>query len=332
VSNLPGVAIVGAGAIAQQHARALTAAGAPVRAVISRQRRDAERLGRQVGAQLISDRLDALWGHPGVDAVDICTPTDSHAAIAIAAARAGRHVHVEKPMALSLADADAIIAACRTAGVKLMVGQTARYQSVNRALKRAIAAGEIGRPFHVDISWSHGTFWPKGWRGWQIDPARSGGHLVHNGVHAFDLACWLLDDQRPLSVFAQARAVAHPALGTPDYWHAIVRFASGATALCEVGYVLRSDGAAHRQASVYGTTGSAVHSTADDGALYSDRGGQSLGVNGRDAMSIQLADWLESLSDDRAAPVSGADGRLALSIGLAAQRSADTGEPVEVST
>src|SRR5213076_741014 len=81
-----------------------------------------------------------------LNAVDICTPTDSHAAIAIAAARAGRHVHVEKPMALSLTDADAIIAACRGAGVKLMVGQTARYQSVSRALKRAIMAGEIVRP------------------------------------------------------------------------------------------------------------------------------------------------------------------------------------------
>jgi predicted dehydrogenase len=299
--------------------------------VMSRRQSSAERLARRVGADLATDCLDQLLRHADVLAVDICTPSDEHAAIAVAAAQAGKHVHVEKPMALSLVDADRVIAVCDAQGVKLMVGQTARYQAVSRALRQAVDAGDVGRPFHLELVWDHGTFWSGGWRGWQIDPARSGGHLVHNGVHAFDLACWLLG-QRPLRVFAQARAVAHPSFfWAHDYWQAHVVFAGGATALCEVGYVLRPTGAVHRVAALYGTSGSVFHTTQDDGVLYADGGAQPAGLVGPEAMQVQIAQWLACLGDaGREPPVTGADGRLALAVGLAAEASVRSGQPETV--
>jgi len=322
-----GIGIIGAGAIADSHADAYLAAGARVVAVMSRRKSSAERLARRLGASLATDCLEQLLTHPHVLAVDICTPSDAHAASAIAAAQAGKHVHVEKPMTLSLAEADRVIAACHASGVKLMVGQTARYQAVSRAMRQAVAAGDVGTPFHLELVWDHGTFWSGGWRGWQIDPARSGGHLVHNGVHAFDLACWLLG-QRPVRVYAQARAVAHPSLDTHDYWQAQVVFTGGATALCEVGYVLRPTGAVHRLTALYGTTGSVFHSTQDDGVLYTEAGAQSAGLVGPEAMHVQIAQWLACLADPRLKPpISGADGRLALAVGLAAERSVRSGRP-----
>jgi predicted dehydrogenase len=322
-----GIGIIGAGAIAELHADAYLSAGARVVAVMSRRRSSAERLARRVGAGLATDCLEQLLTHSNVLAVDICTPSDDHAAIAIAAARAGKHVHVEKPLALSLADADRVIAACHASGVKLMVGQTARYQAVSRALRQAVDAGDVGRPFHLELVWDHGTFWSGGWRGWQIDPARSGGHLVHNGVHAFDLVCWLLG-QRPVRIYAQARAAAHPGLDTYDYWQAHLVFAGGATALCEVGYVLRPTGAVHRLATLYGTTGTVVHTTQDDGVLYTDGGAHSARLVGPEAMDVQIAEWLACLANpQREPPVLGADGRLALAVGLAAERSVRSDRP-----
>src|SRR5262245_55668101 len=173
-----GIGIIGAGAIAEAHVAAYRDAGARVVGVMSRQVADAQRLARAATAELATDSLETLLACPEIFAVDVCTPTSSHAHIAIAAAAQGKHVHVEKPMALSLRGADAMIDACRRAGVQLMVGQTARYQAVSRALRAAIDGGDVGTPFHLDIVWNHGVFWPGGWRGWQIDPRVSGGHLV----------------------------------------------------------------------------------------------------------------------------------------------------------
>jgi predicted dehydrogenase len=296
---------------------------------MSRYLEDARRLARHAEADLVSDDLHVLLGNRDITAVDVCTPTDLHARIAIAAATAGKHVHLEKPMALSLADADRVIYACRSAGVKLMVGQTARYHAVSRALRQAVVNGDLGKPFHLEVVWDHGVFWPGGWRGWQIDPARSGGHLVHNGVHAFDLACWLLGD-RPRRVFAQARAVAHANMPTADYWHALVTFDSGATASCELGYILRPAGAVHRQASVYGSSGAALHATLDDGLVYASDGARTFGMVGPDAMHAQIAEWVACLRDEAEIPVTGEDGRRALAVGLAAQQSIEYGKPIEV--
>jgi predicted dehydrogenase len=325
----PRVGLIGAGAIADTHVAAYRAAGVPIRVVASRRLGSAQRLAGLADGARATTRVEDVLEDPAVDAVDICTPTDSHAALTIAAARAGKHVHVEKPMALSLTDADAMLAACREAGVRLMVGQTARYLSVHRALRAAVDAGDVGRPFHLEVVWDHGNVWPGGWRGWQFDRVRSGGHLVHNGTHAFDLACWLLG-ARPLRVFAQGRAVAHPAMETHDYWRALVTFEGGARAVCEMGYVLRPLGAIHRLASLYGTAGAAHHTTLDDGVLYVDGGAQSFPLAVDQALRAQLADWVACLRGDRPAPVTGEDGRRALAVGLAAQESVDSGQPVEV--
>src|SRR5215831_10187509 len=94
-----GIGIIGAGAIAEAHLAAYRAAGARVVGVMSRHAADARRLARVAEADLATDSLDTLLTCPAIRAVDVCTPTSSHAEIAIAAAMHGKHVHVEKPMA-----------------------------------------------------------------------------------------------------------------------------------------------------------------------------------------------------------------------------------------
>lgn len=157
--------------------------------------------GLAPGAQGTTD-IKAAINDPSIDAVDVCNATPDHARWAIAAAQAGKHVHVDKPAALSLASLDEMIGAADAADRSFMVGQTVRFQPAMAEIARAVHAGEIGRPRLLHVTWYVGHVWPGGWRGWQHDVDKSGGHPVHNGVHAVDLAVWLMGSA-PFRVFAR---------------------------------------------------------------------------------------------------------------------------------
>src|SRR5262245_10119043 len=140
-----GFGIVGAGMVARYHAAGIERApGARLVAVCREAATRAEAAAAQFGVPCETD-LEALLGRPDIDAVCICTPSGQHAAQAIAAARAGKHVLVEKPMALSLADADTMIAAAREAGVTLGVAFQRRTEPAYTSLRSALEAGELGR-------------------------------------------------------------------------------------------------------------------------------------------------------------------------------------------
>jgi predicted dehydrogenase len=264
-----------------------------------------------------------------VTAVHICTSNTSHCAIAVAAAGAGKHVFVEKPIALSLDDADEMIRACNEAGVRLMVGQSLRFEGVNRALESLVRAGEIGRLVHVSTTNWSGYFWPGGWRAWQIDRARSGGNLVQNGIHDLDLFCWLVGE-RPLSVFARGLRLGSASLDTFDHYHIQVDFPGGATALSSYGYSAVPPDAALRTLYAVGEDGEARYESTADGAFWTSRGLEHDPLPGPGLFEREVEHWVDCLERSEAPIVRPEQARLALELALAAEHSAQTGEPVQI--
>ena len=225
-----GFAILGTGAIADRYQQAITAnadLGAHLVAVGHYDPNRFSELGARFGVPC--QTLDSLLSRDDLDVLCIATPSGQHAAQTMTAARAGKHVLVEKPMALNLADADAMIAACQTAGVQLGVCLQRRTEPVYRQMRQAVLAGDLG-----DLTLGLATmpylrlpayFAQAAWRGtWALD---GGGVLMNQGIHQVDLLIWLMGD--PVEVRAQA-ATLQRAIEVEDTLAATLRFANGALA------------------------------------------------------------------------------------------------------
>jgi 1,5-anhydro-D-fructose reductase (1,5-anhydro-D-mannitol-forming) len=144
------------------------------------------------------DDAAVLASHPEVDAVFIVSANAAHADEAVAAAKAGKHVLVEKPMAATVAQAERMVSACREAGVQLMVGHMVRFSPVIQRIKQLIGDGAVGRVTHVETQFFYDHRLSQ--RGWLFDPKVAGGGPVHDiGVHCLDTIRFLLDDD-PLVV------------------------------------------------------------------------------------------------------------------------------------
>jgi predicted dehydrogenase len=195
-----GVALLGAGFMADTHARCYEALHdcAQVRVVCGL---DAERvaaLAGRLGAQATAE-LETALAAPGVDAVDICLPTALHRPVAEQALAAGKHVLVEKPIALTLEDADAIGEAARVAGRVLMVGHVLRFMPEIAELRRVLSSGELGQPLGASALRLSA---PPDWNDWMRDEDLSGGALVDLAIHDFDVLGAVLGPAR--RVYARA--------------------------------------------------------------------------------------------------------------------------------
>ncbi len=239
--------------------------GAHLTAVCGRNEERTAAFAAEYGARPFTDLAGAL-NDPEVRAVILCTPHPLHAQDAVQAARAGKHLLVEKPLAVSLEDADRMIAAAREAGVKLgVVSQRRLYEPVQR-VKAAILAGKIGRPVL-------GTLSLLGWRGpeyYAMDAWRGtwagegGGVLVNQAVHGLDLLQWFMG---PVAEVSGAWAnLNHPGIEVEDTAVATLRFAGGA-----VGSVVVSNsqnpglwGRIH----VHGENGASVGVQTDGGSSF----------------------------------------------------------------
>jgi predicted dehydrogenase len=322
------VAIVGAGGIAREHADAYRRI--PQARVTHVADVDAAR------ARALAQSLDAAWttdvasvlAAADVDAVDICTPSETHAPLTIAAAERGKAIHVEKPAALALADFDAMVAATERHGISLMVGQTARFQPVNMQISQEIAAGTIGRLRALHVTWYAGHVWEGGWRAWQLGVARSGGHPVHNGIHALDLAVWLFG--HPVArVFARGTPTFAPEMGIPDTFHMTAKMADGGLAVLEIAYSLKQRGDALRRILAIGEQGSLHHSSEEDPRLVSDAGRMASPAVA-DAMYHQLNHWIATVRGEAEPIVTTAQVRSALAAALGAQESLTTGAAINL--
>jgi len=135
--------------------------------------------------------LEELLAREDVDAVDICSPPFAHADQVAAAAKAGKHVLCEKPFTVNLEDAERAIAACREAGVKLMVAFPRPFSATGRRLKEMVETGEMGKPIRIYVSHHMRTEWLQKRTGWFWDPKKSGGTAIEGVIHEFHFLPWL---------------------------------------------------------------------------------------------------------------------------------------------
>ncbi len=261
-----GVAIIGPGLVAHTHAQALAQmTDAKLIAVCGRHLEKTRAFAVQYGAHPFTSFTQTLE-HPGVDAVILCTPHPLHAEQATLAARAGKHVLIEKPMALSLKDCERMIAAAQTNHVKLgMISQRRLYEPVLR-VKRAIETGKLGRPVLATLSllgWRGPEYYAMAeWRGtWA---GEGGGVLVNQAVHQLDLLTWLMGGVTRVS--SEVANLNHPEIEVEDTAVAVLRFQSGA-----LGSVVVSNSqhpGLWGRIQVHGSNGASIGVQTDGGSMF----------------------------------------------------------------
>jgi predicted dehydrogenase len=324
------IGVVGTGFIGETHLAAWTAEG--VRPVIhdvdgARAATLAERHGARAARS-----LDELFA--AVDVVDICTPTHLHAQVAIAAARAGCHVICEKPMARTLADAEAMLAAARDARVRLFVAHVVRFFPEYVVARAAVLDGTIGEPAVLRLT--RASFRPRQPAGhWFFDHAKSGGIVLDLMIHDLDYARWVAGEV--VAVHCRSAIVAQPAAGV-DHAVAILTHRSGAISHVSAswGYAPPTFRTAFEIAGAHGlieqdsTATSPVTPSLLAGA---PAGGTTAladtGLAG-DPFRLELAEFAAAIRDGTEARIGAADGLEALRIALAADESARTGAVVRL--
>ena len=225
-----GVAVQGAGNVATEHLKAYIAnPHCRVVAIGSRTKEGAAAKARQVGLDPdtigIYDEYDALLAHPGLQALSICTPHTRHAAETIAAANAGKHILIEKPVALTLAELRAMDAAVTAAGVRTTVGFVLRWNPLVTTAKALLDDGALGQPLYVQTD-----YWHNGEQGGY--PGAKGrlgkgtvSAMLSGGCHAMDLARYLMGSDIVEVTAHEFTALANVA--APVNQVALVRFANG---------------------------------------------------------------------------------------------------------
>ncbi|MBM3804703.1 MAG: Gfo/Idh/MocA family oxidoreductase [Acidimicrobiia bacterium] len=259
------IGIVGTGKVAHLHAAALVALPeSEFAGVCNVNLAGAQAFAEQYRVKAYSDVAEMIAS--GIRAVTICTPHPLHAGPTIEAVRAGAHVIVEKPLAASLADCDAMIQAARDAGVKLaMISQRRLYAPVQR-LKQAIEDGKLAQPIlgtvnmlgWRDLAYYQSNAWRGTWKG------EGGGVLVNQAPHQLDLLQWFMG---PIDQLVGCWSnFNHPYIEVEDTAAAIVRFRSGA-----LGNILVSNSqnpALYGKVAVYGSNGASAGVQTDGGAMF----------------------------------------------------------------
>lgn len=231
-----GFALIGAGVFGERHAQAYSRHHAvDFVAVCDLDLARAELIARRYGAGYATAELARVLADPAVHAVSVATPDHLHREVAEACARAGKAMLVEKPLATTVEDAEAIVAAARAAGVTLMVDFHNRVNPPMLQARDAIRRGEIGAPSYVYARLSNTTFVPTEMLRWS---GRSSA-LWFLASHMVDVVRWMLDDE-PARVYAVRRDGVLRAMGvdTADFHVATVEFRGGAVAVFEHAWIL----------------------------------------------------------------------------------------------
>jgi predicted dehydrogenase len=329
------VAIIGTGAIAHNHLVGYRAADADVVALCDVDRSTlAQRQQEWEVAAGFTD-VDALLAEVDVDAVSICTPNSSHHPITLAVANAGKHVLCEKPISMSLAEADEMIAACDDAAVVFQIGHHMRSWAAAERARAMIERGDIGDVAYARFRQAHDWAGATKVRGvFGSKEMSGGGTLLDNGCHLFDLARYLCGDVRDVFARTSTRKFA---VEVEDTAVSSLGFVSGAIGQVEVAWT----GTGWQEAFwVFGTEGSlecdsrvganvlthrfrvsAATTWADtDVARYELQGGAP--------HTQHVANFLAAIEGRRDVVCSGEDGREAVQLVLASYESAETGRPV----
>ena len=275
--------------------------------------------------------LEAMLGEADLDCVDVCTPTDLHAQMTVQALEAGRHVISEKPMALSVAQCDRMIAAAQASGRQLFVAQCIRFWPAYEVLAQWVAEGRLGKLVAARFTRLSG---PPTWgaEGWLLDPARSGGATLDLHVHDSDFL---------LSVWGMPRQVSSTAanLETPgdkvDHIVTSYTYPGGFVCVAEGGWVMPPASGFEMSYWVLGAAGMLQFSSSQGvSPVFHPYAGESqtIEVSDETGYSRELAYFAECMGSgrqpDRVPPESSRD---AIRLVLAERQSANRGQPVVLS-
>lgn len=322
------LAVIGCGAIARRaHIPAFKAfSGADVVAFASRSLSSAETAAAEYGGGEVFDDWRKVLGLE-VDAVDICSPNALHIEQTVAAAEAGKHVLVEKPMSRTVEEADRMIAAAKQAGVVLQVAHNMRYIPALVAARAEVAGGAIGDLVGARAAFGHGG--PKDWApeaSWFWDPELSGGGpLIDLGIHAIDFVHYVTQQD-----VTEVAAMTYGSGDVEDAAHVLLRFSSGATGSVHASWVTRP--APDFSLTLFGTEGT-LHVDARTPLNVRAKTGEKRDVDMPAVDSNPYVDFVRSI-DGSAGDIpaaGGEDGRAAVAVVCAAYEAARMGRTVAVS-
>jgi myo-inositol 2-dehydrogenase/D-chiro-inositol 1-dehydrogenase len=334
--------LIGYGAWGSHHARALArTAGVELAAIAAHSAATCEQArADHPSARLYADYQEMLrW--EDLDVVDVVLPSQLHFQVARAVLESGRHLLLEKPMALTLGHCDELIALARSRGKLLAIGHELRLSSLWGKVKEMLDAGAIGTPRYALIE-----LWRRPYRlgagGWRYDASRVGNWILEEPIHFFDLARWYFAAAgEPVSVYARASAKQPGSPALQDNFSAIVNFPDGAYA------VLSQTLAAYEHHQVVKLTGTG-------GALWATWGGETdrtfhpvYSLKYHDGQSVadvpipkatgevyeleeETAMMARAVHEGQSPAVTGEDGRWAVALCLAAQRSVEAGVAVDL--
>lgn len=339
--------IIGCGMISRFHARAIRSLGAELVACYDQFPAASEKLAEEFGCKAYQD-FNAFLADPEIQIVTVGTPSGAHLEPAVAAAKAGKHVIVEKPLEVTTERCDEIIDACERAGVTLSTVFPSRFHQSSQQLKKAIESGRFGKLTLGDaiVKWYRTQqYYDSGvWRGtWKLD---GGGALMNQAIHSVDLLVWLMGDV--VEVSALTGLVAHENIEVEDVAVASLRFKNGALGLLEAttaaypGYLKRIE--------TSGSKGTAVieeediikwdfeESREEDAAIRESMANRLSGGGGAsdpkainfEAHARQFADVLAAIEEGRKPAIDGYEGRKSVEVICAVYESARKGAVVKL--
>lgn len=341
-------ALIGCGRIAVNHIKAVSNNGLELVAVCDIDPAkfnimfEKAGCGEFSGTERCTDYVSMLDAHPEIELVGIATESGKHAEIALECISRGVNVIIEKPMAMSMEDADKIIAMAEDKGVKVAACHQNRFNRAIQKLRGAVEQGRFGKLSHgsINVRWNRGRSYYEqaSWRGtWEQD----GGTLMNQCIHGIDLLRWMLGDEVE-EVYGATRQRFHDYLEAEDVGVAVLKFKNGAVGtvegtsnvypknLEETLYVFGENGTV----KVGGTSANNIdvwefadETEADAEAKGLQEVTSNVYGNGHTAL---YADMVDAIENDRAPYVDAAAGRNALEIVLAIYKSQKTGEPVKL--
>ena len=328
------VGIIGAGRIGRVHAETLAYRLPQVKpiAITDVNAAAAQEVASRLGIPKVAASAAEIFADPAIDAVLICSSTDTHADLVVQAANAGKHIFCEKPLDHTLARIDWALDAVKKAGVKLQVGFNRRFDANFARVREAIASGEIGTPHLMHLI--------------SRDPAPppisyikvSGGMFLDMTIHDFDMARFLIGDEVE-EIYTTAAVRVDEEIGKAgdiDTAVLVLRFRNGV-----IGTIDNSRKAVYgydQRAEVFGSGGAiatanvhpnlAVISTAQ--SIRKDLPLNFFMERYTESFANELRAFVEAVVEDKPTPVNGHDGRVPVVIALAARKSYEEGRPVKL--
>jgi UDP-N-acetyl-2-amino-2-deoxyglucuronate dehydrogenase len=335
-----GFGLIGCGRVAPRHADSIVELpGARLVAVADVREHRAQRFARDYHADACTD-YRRLLDRRDIEVINICTPSGLHAQMAIEAMQAGKQVIVEKPMALSLEEADRMIAIASATTTKLCVVLQNRYNPPMQELRRVVDSGRLGRLLlgNATVRWYRPQeYYEDDWHG---TVAMDGGALMNQSIHHIDALQWIMG--APGSVFAYTATLAHR-MEAEDTGVAVIRFRSGAVGVVEgstVTYPENLEGSLavfgeHGSLKVGGTALNRKVIWKVDGELEHEK--ELLTRDQVDPPSVYgtshravIADMLDAIREDRPPRTNGVEAKKSVALVLAMYESARTGRAVDM--